>query len=82
MGWHLFDVVGISNDGRTVAGNGTNPDGNAEAWIVRLDHPIGAPEPSSLASALLAGIPFVMARRRRKLFVRDAMAFQSSRHET
>jgi len=32
-GWSLYEVVGISEDLRTITGNGANPLGRAEAWI-------------------------------------------------
>jgi uncharacterized membrane protein len=35
-GWTLREAVGISNDGRVIAGNGVNPDGNTEGWVVDL----------------------------------------------
>ena len=35
-GWSLEEATAISDDGLTIVGNGTNPDGNQEAWIVRL----------------------------------------------
>lgn len=34
--WTLHGIVGVSDDGRAFAGHGTNPDGNIEAWLVRL----------------------------------------------
>ena len=34
-GWTLTEATGISADGRTVIGNGTNPSGQAEGWIAR-----------------------------------------------
>ena len=39
--WHLSSVIGMSDDGLTILGTGTNPDGNYEAWIARL--PANAP---------------------------------------
>lgn len=45
-GWMLESVTGLSADGLTLVGNGTNPDGNTEAWIARLD-PVSTPEPST-----------------------------------
>jgi len=48
-GWTLHDVRGLSNDGRTLTGNGTNPDGDLEAWIARLDAPIVGPGPGAAA---------------------------------
>ena len=36
-GWILRSVVAISADGSVVVGRGTNPAGNTEPWIARLD---------------------------------------------
>lgn len=51
-GWHLFGVKGISEDGLTLVGNGTNPYGDSEAWIARLNAPPTTshhtPEPSTI----------------------------------
>lgn len=41
-GWTLTEATGISADGLTITGNGINPDGQDEAWLVTL------PEPSSI----------------------------------
>ena len=35
-GWQLAAATGVSDDGLTIIGYGTNPDGNTEAWIARL----------------------------------------------
>jgi hypothetical protein len=35
-GWRLEDARDISDDGRTIVGRGTNPDGFEEAWIAVL----------------------------------------------
>jgi hypothetical protein len=35
-GWRLTDAAGISDDGLTIAGNGVNPQGNDEGWVVKL----------------------------------------------
>ncbi|WP_300641673.1 hypothetical protein [Mastigocoleus sp. MO_188.B34] len=35
-GWKLEEATAISDNGLTIVGNGKNPDGNQEAWIVRL----------------------------------------------
>jgi cysteine-rich repeat protein/probable HAF family extracellular repeat protein len=32
-GWHLHTAWGLSADGRTIVGYGTNPDGRREAWL-------------------------------------------------
>ena len=34
-GWQLTNANGVSADGTVIVGNGTNPSGNAEAWITR-----------------------------------------------
>jgi probable HAF family extracellular repeat protein len=41
-GWTLTEATGISADGLTITGNGINPDGQYEAWLVTI------PEPASL----------------------------------
>ncbi len=35
-GWTLTEATGISSDGKSVVGFGTNPDGNTTGWIVDL----------------------------------------------
>ncbi len=35
-GWTLVDALGISDNGRTVVGYGTNPSGNTEAWVATI----------------------------------------------
>jgi uncharacterized membrane protein len=35
-GWRLTRATAISDDGRAIAGYGTNPDGQTEGWLVRL----------------------------------------------
>jgi len=55
-GWTLTEANGISADGNTIVGYGTNPLGNTEAWIAVI------PEPGGDA-ALLALITGVLARR-------------------
>jgi len=47
-GWSLWDAYRISDDGKTIAGRGQNPDGNSEAWIAYLG---SAPE-ISLSAAI------------------------------
>jgi len=34
--WRLLEATGITPDGRTVIGNGTNPDGKPEGFVARL----------------------------------------------
>ena len=36
-GWQLTRATAISDDGRTITGYGTNPQGQTEGWIVKLD---------------------------------------------
>jgi uncharacterized membrane protein len=41
-GWILEEAVGVAADGRTIAGNGINPDGFREGWIASLGPPCRA----------------------------------------
>ncbi len=43
-GWDLDNAVDISADGKTIAGNGVNPQGNREGWVVVLDELPDIPE--------------------------------------
>jgi probable HAF family extracellular repeat protein len=36
VGWTLGEATGVSADGTTLVGNGVNPSGEREAWIVRI----------------------------------------------
>jgi probable HAF family extracellular repeat protein len=50
-GWTLNSATGISADGLTIVGTGTNPIGQTEAWIasiVDLGYPIEGPKPGYL----------------------------------
>jgi hypothetical protein len=57
-GWRLDEATDISPNGRFIVGKGLNPEGRTAAWLVRLDRPIFAPEPSTalLAALSLAGM--------------------------
>jgi len=57
MGWTLSDAVGISADGLTIAGNGVNPSGQSEAWLVVV------PEPGT-GVLVMMGLASVAASRR------------------
>jgi probable HAF family extracellular repeat protein len=58
-GWTLSAARAISEDGSTIVGDGINPFGQTEAWIVT-----GVPEPSAaFAVFLLCGAAFTMRRR-------------------
>lgn len=56
-GWTLTGAVGISDDGRTIAGNGTSPTGQTQAWIATVPAPAAAP--------LLVLAAFARTQRRR-----------------
>lgn len=56
-GWDLEEVNGISEDGMTFIGSGTNPDGEYEAWIAHI------PEPGSLFLFLISGAYLVRRKR-------------------
>jgi len=36
QGWLILSAVGITPDGKVIAGNGINPEGLTEGWIVTL----------------------------------------------
>jgi probable HAF family extracellular repeat protein len=57
-GWTLTTATGVSDDGLTFVGTGTNPSGNTEAWIATI------PEPSSLVLAALGLSCVALARKR------------------
>ena len=57
-GWSLFEARGVSADGRTIVGYGTNPHGQTEAWVAVV------PEPTLSASATLISLLNVRRRRR------------------
>lgn len=52
-GWTLDYAHGISSDGRTIVGSGTNPDGYTEAWAASLG---AIPEPSSFLVWTVIGV--------------------------
>jgi probable HAF family extracellular repeat protein len=65
-GWTLTDATAISDDGLVIIGDGINPSGNLEAWLVDL-RPI--PEPCSgvmLAAGLLGLISWRRRERQRR----------------
>ncbi len=58
-GWQLTNAVDISDDGRTIVGNGTGPQG-FQAWIAQI------PEPSSAGLAAVGVIGLALLRRARR----------------
>lgn len=53
-GWTFHAAVAVSDDGRTIVGDGTNPNGEREGWLVRLDSaPVPEPATFSLAAMTL-----------------------------
>ena len=57
-GWDLAQANGISADGSTVVGYGTNPSGQTEAWIATLPEP----NPGMLLGIGLAGMSLTSRR--------------------
>jgi probable HAF family extracellular repeat protein len=62
----LYSATGISADGRTIVGQGRNPDGNLEAWIATLPQVSSAPEPSTFVLAGFGALAVVVFARRRR----------------
>ena len=73
-GWNLARANGISADGLTIVGYGTNPLGFNEAWIATIPEPgtalavpaLGLPEKFVLASCLIGFALFATLRRTRR----------------
>jgi len=59
-GWQLTSAVDISDDGLVIAGNGINPLGQSEGWVVRLE---AIPEPATLVLFVVGACGIVMWRR-------------------
>lgn len=57
MGWQLSYAFGISDDGRTIVGQGRNPLGHSAAWIVTI--------PAPAAGLWIAAAGLATRRRRR-----------------
>ncbi|MBC1195920.1 PEP-CTERM sorting domain-containing protein [Microcystis aeruginosa BLCCF158] len=55
-GWTLSYETAISADGLSIVGVGTNPDGNFEAWIARLDGQTEPPNPSVPEPSSILGL--------------------------
>lgn len=59
-GWTLTEAARISDDGTVIAGQGINPDGLNEAWVVVI------PEPSSIALVATGWLGLLAFARRRR----------------
>lgn len=59
-GWQLDSATGISADGRTIVGGGTDPQGRGQGWIAQI------PEPSSAGLAAVGVIGLALLRRARR----------------
>jgi probable HAF family extracellular repeat protein len=59
-GWTLTDATGISSNGLTITGIGTDPSGQSEAFVVTV------PEPATLALLGIGALATAIMRRRRK----------------
>lgn len=62
-GWSGLITFGISGDGRSVFGQGTNPNGNTEGWIAYMGSAVPEPTTSCLA-VIMVGF-FACCRKRR-----------------
>ena len=73
-GWQLRRAYDISGDGRVLVGDGTNPDGERQAWVVTL------PEPVAVAASLVSLLCLARLRRarRRQLRGRSPSAGQAA----
>jgi probable HAF family extracellular repeat protein len=63
-GWQLTSAVDISDDGLVIAGNGINPQGQVEGWVVRLE---AIPEPATVALVIAATVCLATAVRRLRI---------------
>jgi probable HAF family extracellular repeat protein len=64
-GWHLIYADAISENGQAIVGRAFNPQGQVEAFLVLLDAPLGAPEPSSLMICVtLCAVSLCVVRQR------------------
>lgn len=59
-GWQLTEATAVSADGRTIVGNGTNPNGFEEGWIAVV------PEPSTYTLAGCGLVALLIAAWRRR----------------
>ena len=64
-GWQLTTATDISDDGRTIIGNGINPQGNQEGWIAHLD-PVAVPEPAAWTLFAVGACSAATISRRRR----------------
>jgi hypothetical protein len=61
-GWKLRSATAVSADGTIVAGNGVNPDGEPEAWIVDIRQARVAVGPLPMIGGPFGRISFVPRR--------------------
>jgi probable HAF family extracellular repeat protein len=53
-GWQLMATTAVSDDGRTIAGNGLNPQGQQEGWVAYLPEPAACLNASTALAVVLA----------------------------
>lgn len=63
QGWVLYAANGVSADGSVIVGEGTAPDGNPEAWLLRLPEPGALSAPACAIAGLCAARRVRLARR-------------------
>ena len=88
-GWTLTSATGVSADGRTIAGNGTNPGGHPEAWIAFLGEAVCYPDCNAdgtltvadfgcFQTKFVAGDPYADCNGDTQLTVADFGCFQTT----
>lgn len=67
-GWTSAIPQDISDDGLTIVGVGRDENGTQQGWALRLDRPIGVPEPANAVLMMLASSIYLSRAKRRRSF--------------